>query len=96
MRKEADVKRKIRECCKRFGIYFVTPMGTGYGRSGVPDILICAAGQFIAVECKFGGNKPTALQAKELQDIARSGGETWVVDETNVQEFCNWLERVAV
>ena len=44
------------------------PSTGGYGSSGVPDIITCYEGRFIGIECKANGNKPTALQQKNLQD----------------------------
>jgi len=55
----------------------------GYGRSGVPDIIACVSGHFMAVECKAGTNKPTLLQVREIERIRRSGGVALVVNEEN-------------
>jgi len=43
----------------------------------------CVNGLFLAVECKAGGNKPTALQIREIEAIRRNDGVAVVVDETN-------------
>ncbi|NBS68950.1 hypothetical protein EBT31_08545 [bacterium] len=61
------------------------PATGGYGRSGVPDIVGCFNGVFFALECKANGNKPTALQAREIDRINVAGGFAMVVDETNVE-----------
>ena len=60
------------------------PSTNGYGSSGVPDIIASYRGKFIGIECKANGNKPTALQEKNLNDIKNSLGQSLVVDETNV------------
>lgn len=46
--------------------------------SGIPDILICHRGKFLAAELKVGKNKPTALQKAQLRLIQRAGGKTVV------------------
>jgi hypothetical protein len=89
---EAKVKAKIKTILKDRNIYFVMPMGTGYGNSGVPDFICCLQGQFVAVEAKAGKGKPTALQEKNLRDIKESGGYAWVVNEENLDEFKEWVE----
>ena len=64
---------------------FHTALGAthGFGRSGVPDIVACVNGLFLAIETKAGGNKPTALQIREIETIRRNNGVAVVVDETN-------------
>jgi Holliday junction resolvase len=51
--------------------------------SGVPDIIACVDGHFLAVECKAGTNKPTALQVREIESIRLAGGVAVVVNEAN-------------
>mgnify|MGYP003878558201 FL=1 len=60
------------------------PSTGGYGSSGVPDIIACYQGKFIGIECKANGNRPTALQQKNLQDIIKSNGQSLVIDEKNI------------
>jgi Holliday junction resolvase len=78
---EAKVKAKIKELLKAHNAYYVMPIGTGYGNSGVPDFLCCVNGQFLAIEAKAGKNKPTALQEKNIRDIRYAGGIALVVNE---------------
>ena len=81
---EAKVKAKAKKYLTDRGIYFTMPFTAGYGASGVPDILVCHQGKFIALECKANGNKPTALQEDNMRRIRRSRGIAVVIDETNV------------
>ena len=43
-------------------------------RRGVPDLLICYKGKFIAIELKVDGAKPTKLQDIKLNEIRLAGG----------------------
>ena len=43
-------------------------------RRGVPDLLICHKGKFIAIELKVDGEKPTKLQDIKLKEIRLAGG----------------------
>ena len=81
---EKKVKDKVVKLIKAYGIYYFFPATHGYGRSGVPDIICCAKGKFIAIECKTGNNKPTALQEKEMADIRKAGGIAYVVNEESL------------
>ena len=49
---ESKVKDKIVKILKKHSVYYFFPATHGYGRSGVPDIICCYRGQFVAIECK--------------------------------------------
>ena len=86
-KKEKWVKDQIAKILKAHKVYYFFPATHGYGRSGVPDIICCYKGKFIAIECKAGKNKPTALQEKELAEIRSAGGIALVIREDNVYEL---------
>ena len=80
---EKKVKDKIVKVLKEEEVYYFFPATGGFGRSGVPDIVCCVNGRFLAIECKAGTNKPTALQVREIEAIRRSNGVALVVNEEN-------------
>ncbi len=80
---EKIVKDKVVSVLKAEGVYYFFPATHGFGRSGVPDIVCCVSGKFLAIECKAGKNKPTALQIREIEAIRSCDGVAVVVDETN-------------
>lgn len=80
---EKLVKTKVVRVLRDEGVYYFFPATHGYGRSGVPDIICCVAGKFLAIECKAGKNKPTALQVHEIEQIRLAGGIAVVVNEEN-------------
>ena len=84
MTPEAKVKKKVVDVIKKYGAYYFFPATGGYGRSGVPDIVCCYRGVFIAIECKAGNNKPTPLQEAEMDKIKKAQGFVLVVNETNI------------
>jgi len=98
---ESKVKAKITKILREEGVYYFFPATHGYGRSGVPDIVCCVAGYFLAIECKAGKNKPTALQVHEIEAIRLAGGVAVVANEENwdlirplVKELSSKKERV--
>lgn len=93
MTPEAKVKARVRRILNDFGAYYTMPVTGGYGNSGVPDFIVCHKGRFIGVECKAGGNKPTALQWKNLADIEKAGGIPLVLDEESVETLTEVLNR---
>ena len=44
-------------------------------RAGIPDIICCHNGQFIAIEVKDIGNSPSELQLAHGRQIIRAGGK---------------------
>lgn len=90
---ESKVKDKIKKILKEHGVYYAMPMGTGYGNSGVPDFLCCVNGKFLAVEAKAGKGETTALQKKNIREIEDSGGDAWVVRETNLENFKEYIKE---
>ena len=80
---EKAVKDKVVAVLKDEGVYYFFPATHGFGRSGVSDIVCCVNGKFLAVECKAGTNKPTALQVREIEAIRKCNGVAIVVNEAN-------------
>ena len=91
MTPEAKVKRVITKQLKEMGAYYFYPATGGYGRSGVPDIVGCYRGRFFGIECKAGKNKPTALQQKNLDDIASTEGIALLINEANMKDVTHLL-----
>lgn len=83
---EKKVKDQVVKTLKANGVYYFFPATYGMGRSGVPDIICCVDSRFLAIECKAGDNKPTALQTRELNAIVSAGGSAIVVNEKNLHQ----------
>ena len=82
---ERKVKAQVADILKEYGVYYFFPPANGLGRAGIPDIIACAWGQFLAIECKAGKGKPTELQLRELRSIRNADGVAFIVNETNVE-----------
>ena len=87
MTPEAKVKAKVKKVLDDNGVYYFLPATGGYGRAGVPDIIACFNGLFIAIETKAGKGKLTALQDRELKRIEEKGGITFVINEDNIDDL---------
>jgi len=84
---EGRVKAKVVKMLKERGVYYFFPATFGLGRSGVPDVVCCQGGRFLAVECKAGKGKTTALQDREIAAIRTAGGTALVINENNLHEL---------
>jgi len=96
MTPEGRVKRKAIAELQKLGMYIFFPATGGFGRSGVPDIVCCYKGKFIGIECKAHGNKPTALQQSNLEEIVNNGGIAIVIDETSVFNLKQIIEEIGL
>ena len=91
---EAKVKSKVVALLKTYGAYYFFPATHGFGRSGVPDVVACLLGRFVAVECKAGKNTTTPLQDREIAAIKAAEGEALVINENNLAQLENILEKI--
>jgi hypothetical protein len=91
---ETRVKRKVTDILRKYEAYFFFPASNGFGRAGIPDIIACYRGQFIAIECKAGKNTTTALQRRELSAIESAGGYQLVINETNIEQVEAVLQQL--
>jgi Holliday junction resolvase len=91
---EKKVKDKVKKVLDKLGCYYFFPATGGFGKSGVPDIIICFKGHFVAIECKAGDNKPTALQEMNMKKIKESGGDAIVINEVNVNDVEQWITGI--
>lgn len=53
-------------------LWWVKTHGSPMQRAGVPDLLICHRGRFVAVEAKTGANAPTRLQMHQIGQMVRA------------------------
>jgi len=85
---EGKVKDKIKALLKAYGAYYAMPIGSAYGKQGVPDFLACCHGQFIGIEAKADATKqPTKLQQRNLQCIKDSWGIALVIHDGNLEQL---------
>lgn len=88
---------KIRKALEAEGCYVAKIHGGRYS-VGVPDLLVCRDGQFIALEVKLPGKEKnvTDLQSKNLYDIRSSRGCAWVVSSVeDAVGVCRKMPRTA-
>lgn len=87
MTPESKVKKAVRTLLDDLGIYHFMPPANGFGRAGIPDIVACMDGHFIAIECKAGKGTTTALQDRELNAILNHGGTVYIAREHNLDDL---------
>lgn len=63
-------------------------------RRGVPDILLCLRGRFIAIELKVDDEVPTPLQKFTLQCIVRAHGTAFHTTPSRWPEHFEMLKTI--
>ena len=90
---EKDIVSNIRKYLKTVpGCFFWKEHGGMYGTAGIPDIILCFNGRFIALEVKNETGKPTDLQKNTIKKIRAAGGTAEVV--RSVSDVKTLLEKM--
>ena len=79
---ETRLQRRIRRALENHGgsdLYHFKEHGGPHGTAGVPDLICCYRGHFVALEVKVPPNTATAKQEHHIELIRRAGGHAFVV-----------------
>lgn len=76
---EKKIENKIKKYLEDHGIYYFKHHGNKFSTVGVPDIIACYKGYFLAFEVKAPKGKTSKLQDYHIAKIKRSGGIAAVV-----------------
>ena len=93
---EKGVKSKIKQLLDHYGYFHWMPGANGYGTQGVSDHLAIKDGVFLAIEAKFGSNKPKPTQKAFAAQIIANDGFAFCVTEKNIDHLAWWLESFAI
>ena len=85
--KEKPFETKIRKFLEAEGCYCFKVWGGGYQQAGIPDLLICVNGYFVAVEVKGDRGKPSELQLYNIGKINEAGGVGLVLYPKDFEDF---------
>lgn len=87
MANEKNFENKIKKYLKDNGCWHVKFFANGMTKVGVPDILACVNGLFVAIEVKASNGKPSELQLWNIEKIRQSGGIAIVLYPKHWEEF---------
>ena len=90
---ERDIVAAILRLLKKTPFCFAWKEHGGmYGVAGIPDIIACVGGRFVAFEVKMPGNKMTKLQEITIQKIKDAKGQAFMV--TSAAEVAAILKKM--
>lgn len=81
--REKTIENQIKKYLKEKKIWYFKVWGGGYQTAGIPDIIACHKGHFIAIEVKNENGRTTALQDINLELIRLCGGIAIIARSVN-------------
>jgi hypothetical protein len=92
---EKQLQRKVIKYLKSLpNTWFFKVWGGGYQRAGIPDLICCINGIFIAIELKGDNGKPTELQKMNIKNINAAGGIGVILYPKGFKEFKKLVKEV--
>lgn len=95
IRDEKGVKRVIKDILNHYGWFTWMPAANGFGGQGISDHLALNNGVFLAVEAKFGTNKPRPTQKAFAAQVLANDAYAFCVNERNIDHLAWFLESFA-
>lgn len=90
---EKKVENKIKKWLKDRDYWYFKVHGSIYQPSGIPDILACVNGKFVAIEVKRSDRGVVSpLQKAQIQKIKENGGIAGVA--CSMEEFLEIIKEV--
>jgi Holliday junction resolvase len=88
MAAEKNFENKVKAFLKDQGCWFIKYWGGGqFTKAGVPDLLVCCKGKFLAIELKGPTGKPSELQLYNIEAIRNAGGIALILYPEDFERF---------
>ena len=96
MKNESQLTSQIKNFLASKGCYCEKIFGGGYQASGIPDILVCYKGLFVAIEVKSPTHKGRAsdIQKLKIKRIRECGGIAFITDNLeDVEKIFDFIDN---
>lgn len=96
MAAESKFQKKVIDYLKSLGdqVWYKKIWGGGFQSAGIPDILLCCRGHFIAIELKAPNGKASELQKYNLEKIQKAGGSAFILYPKDFEDFKKFMNDV--
>lgn len=81
---ENEIKKFLSELPKT---WFYKNWSGPYSKSGIPDIIACVNGKFVAIEVKASNGKPSELQKRNIRLIQEGNGLGYILYPKDFERF---------
>lgn len=94
MAEEKNFENKIKRFIEAMGGWQVKYFANAYTKVGIPDILSCVNGNFIAVEVKASKGVPSPMQIHHLKQIDEAHGYAILLYPDMYEIFKKFLKKL--
>ena len=94
MASEKNFENRIKKFLKDNGWWHVKFFANAFTKSGIPDILACVNGRFVAIEVKAEDGRPSPLQLHNIDEINKCGGVAVIVKPSQFDELKELLIKI--
>lgn len=93
MAAEKNFENRVKAYLKSKGVWYIKYWGGArFTKSGIPDLLACVNGKFVAIELKAPNGKPSELQLYTIEQIKKAGGKAFVLYPKDFNKFKGIVE----
>ena len=96
MKNESQLVSQIKNYLKTKGAYCEKIFGGGFQSAGIPDIIACYRGYFVAIEVKSptGKGRASDIQKLKIRAIREAGGVAFITDNIeDVERVLNFIDN---
>lgn len=87
MAAEKQFESKVRKFLNDNGCYEAKYFANAYTKSGIPDVLCCCNGYFVAIETKAPNGRPSELQKWNIRKINEANGFGVILYPDQFEDF---------
>lgn len=84
---EKRFENKIKAFLDEKGCYYIKYFANSFTKSGVPDLIACVGGYFVAIEVKASEGKPSELQKHHQSLIRKAAGISIILYPEDFEAF---------
>lgn len=92
---EKNLENRMKKFIETCGGWQVKFHANSFTKTGIPDVLCCVKGRFVAVEVKASKGRPSPLQIHQLKQIDNAGGYAILLYPDNYDEFKEFIKQLA-
>ena len=96
MAKEKQFETKIKKYLSDNGIFYVKFFANSMTKKGIPDVLACINGYFVAIEVKAQNGRPSELQLYQCRKIWDAGGFAFILYPSGFDRFKAFIEDLKI
>ena len=96
MASEKIFETKVKKYIEDSGGFYVKFFANRMTKKGIPDVLACVNGYFVAVEVKAQNGRPSELQIYHCRKIRDAGGFAFILYPSGFDRFKAFIEGLKI